>query len=146
MAAAVVPTEEVTDSTSESRATMAATCRWRSTSASKETPSAASVVASSCPVSSLGNRPLGAAQKSHAVATRITAENAIVPGRCSMTHARLRVYAASARSYTRSVARYKRPCVTPRSERRNRLASIGLSVSDTKPETRIETPIVTANS
>src|SRR5207244_9301953 len=84
--------------------------------------SAASVVASSCPVSSLGNRPLGAAQKSHAVATRITAENAIVPGRCSMTHARLRVYAASARSYTRAVARSKRPCVTPRSERGNRAA------------------------
>ena len=46
----------------------------------------------------------------------------------------------------RSTAWKKRPCFSSCEGRRKRLQSMGVSVSDTKPETRIATPIVTANS
>ena len=94
-AAAVVPTDDVTDSTSGSRLTIAATAACRSTSASYDTPSAASVVASSWPVSSVGKSPLGVDQKSQPVARRITAENTSAIGRRCITHARLRSYPPS---------------------------------------------------
>ena len=58
-AAAVVPTDDVTDRTSGSRATIAATCRCASTSASNETPSAASVVRQELAGVVGGEEPLG---------------------------------------------------------------------------------------
>ena len=102
-AAAVVPTDDVTDSTSGSFVTAAATSCWCWTSASYDTPSAASVVASSCPVSSVGKSPLGVDQKRYAVATRMTNENASVSGRRSMTQARVRSYSPSHASKKRSL-------------------------------------------
>ena len=63
-----------------------------------------------------------------------------------MTHANDRWYHASPRWYTRSVASYQRPCRSSLGGRRKRLHSIGVSVSDTNPETKMATPIVTANS
>ncbi len=61
-AAAEVPIDDVTERTSGSSASAAATSCWRCTSASNDTPSAASVVASSCPVSSVGKSPFGVVQ------------------------------------------------------------------------------------
>jgi hypothetical protein len=89
LAAAVVPTDDVTERTSGSRATIAATSCWDRNRASNDAPSAASVIARSCPVSSVGKSPLGIAQKSQPVAIRITAEKTSVAGRWRITHARL---------------------------------------------------------
>ena len=50
------------------------------------------------------------------------------------------------RSKTRSVASSNRPCRSLPGGRRKRLQSIGVSVTDTTPEMRIATQIVTANS
>ena len=61
-AAAVVPTDDVTERTSGSLRMTSATSAWCFTSASNDTPSCASVVARSWPVSSVGNRPLGVDQ------------------------------------------------------------------------------------
>ena len=59
----------------------------------------------------------------------------------------LLVDAGASPSKTRSRALYTLPCVaTPAWGFRKRLQSIGVSESETKPETRIATPIVTANS
>ena len=49
-------------------------------------------------------------------------------------------------SNTRSKKLYSEPCFCSFCDFRNRPHSIGVSVSDTKPDTRIATMIVTANS
>ncbi len=52
----------------------------------------------------------------------------------------------SIQSNPRSNAWYRRPWCSPRGGRMKRLAIIGVSVSDTNPDTRIATAMVTANS
>ena len=55
-------------------------------------------------------------------------------------------YARRDQSKTRSEALKKRPCCTAPGGFRNRLHSIGVNVTDTTPEMRIATQIVTENS
>ena len=55
-------------------------------------------------------------------------------------------YARSDLSNTASITLYARPCFTAPGGFRNRLQSIGVSVSDTSRETRMAAAIVTANS
>ena len=110
-------------------------------------PSAVSVVPLSWPVSSLGMNPLGTTRPSTIVPTRMSIVKSIASPRRSITQVRLRSYQESDFSHTRSVARSQRPCGAASScGRSQRLHSIGVSVSDTKPDTRIATAIVTANS
>ena len=73
-------------------------------------------------------------------ATRISAENTSVNGRCRMTQPRLRSYAAQRASNMRSVKLNNRPCFSfVLCGLSNRLHSIGVSVSETSPDTRIAT-------
>ena len=89
-AAALVPTDDVTDSTSGFFVTIRATASCARISASYEAPCAASVVPSSCPVSPLGKSPLGMTTNRMIVATRITPEKiSVAPRRC-ITQSRLR--------------------------------------------------------
>ena len=98
-----------------------------------------------CPLSCVGMNPVGTILKSTTVPTRTASENISEANRRSITQFRLDSYFASTRSYTRSEALNNRPCWCDGGFR-NRLASIGVSVSDTKPDTRIAVPMVTANS
>src|SRR6516165_6548069 len=55
-------------------------------------------------------------------------------------------YACSDQSKTRSEALKKRPCCWAPGGLRNRLHNIGVRLIETNPDTRMATPIVTANS
>src|SRR5262245_15366640 len=55
-------------------------------------------------------------------------------------------YNLSQLANTRSIALYIDPCFCVCGGLRNRLQSIGVRLIDTNPDTRIATPIVTANS
>jgi len=98
-----------------------------------------------CPVSSVGMNPLGTTQKSTAVATRLRPATAMTAGRCSRQR-------CSVQRYVASIPWKKRPQGrigargAPRGRVEERLLSMGVSVSDTKPETRMAALTVTANS
>ncbi len=68
------PTDDVNASTLGSPASTAATAFWCRTMASKESPSAPSVVAMRMPMSSLGMKPFGTATAQAIVAARTAAE------------------------------------------------------------------------
>ncbi len=128
-----------------SAATMAAACRCSRSMASKLVPSAASVVPRSWAVSSLGRKPLGMITASQMVATSTANEAASAIRRRAITQSRVRRYQRSEAANARSVAESGAPPPC-RPGLRKRLPSIGVSVSDTNPETRMATPMVTANS
>ena len=140
-------TDDMNDSTSGFRATIAATAFWCSTIASNEVPCAASVVATIRPWSSLGMNPFGTSRKRTTVPMRTPSEND--HRRPSVIHdpPERPPVEAERRADTRLRSPDTRARASSRSRgRRKRLQSMGVSVSETKPETRMAALIVTANS
>ena len=73
-------------------------------------------------------------------------DTAMVANLCLSVTCSVRSYSRSRPSKKRSNAVYIRPWPSSRGGRRNRLDNIGVRLSETKPETRMATLIVTANS
>ena len=90
--------------------------------------------------------PFGITTNMRTVASSIAAKTAMTATRWRSTAARLRSYAPSARANRRSAAAPNAFCACSDDARRNRLHSIGVSVTETTPEMRIAVVSVIANS
>src|SRR3954469_23873262 len=102
---------------------------------SKEIPCLASVDTEICDVSSSGRKPFGMDQNSHAVPARINAPQSMFRTRCRRVQRRVAQYQRVHASIMSSNLRYTRLCRFPLSSRRYRLHIIGVSVTETRPET-----------
>ena len=140
------PADEVKVATSGSAWITAATAFWCLTMASNDMPCAASVVPKSMPMSCEGMNPLGMRANRTPVRTVTVAVTPIIVRRWPSDHRRPFSYARSMAANARSERLYNRWCATSAGGRRKRLASIGVSVSDTKPEISTASPMTTANS
>ena len=113
-----------------------------------DTPCAASVVPSSCPVSLLGKSPLGIDDEEHDRSPRGSRPRTPASSpRRAITQSRLRSYACST-PLVHALGGLVEAALRRLGAWRagSGCESIGVSVSDTNPDTRIATPIVTANS
>ncbi len=106
-----------------------------------------SVLARRIPWSSDGKNPFFTCVNMNPATSSVTAENTSITGRCCITQPSEVVYNFNTRWYSLSNPSKMKLCDPCRLFALRKCApSIGVSVSDTKPDTRIATAMVTANS
>ena len=140
------PMKEDNDSTAGSFRMASASACWCCAMAAKDVDCEASVIAWIWPVSCTGKNPLGTTRYSNPVNTRVTANTSSVRACLSSTQLSMRPYSAIVLSKVLPTVRYRRPWLSSGVCLSRRAHIMGVSVSDTKAEIKIDTASVIANS